>query len=1104
MTFDNETAFEKALIHLLTEHYGWEKEILEYKTEEDLIKNWKEILFQNNRDIDRLNDTPLTDSEMAQVLEQVQKWKTPYNLNKFINGKTISIKRDNAEDSAHLGKEVSLKIYNRQEIQGGQSRYQIARQPVFKPKKDIYPKRRGDFMLLINGMPVIHVELKKSGIPISQAANQIEKYAHEGVFTGLFSLVQILVAMNPEDAVYFANPGPEGKFNPNFYFHWADNENIKVNDWQKIAEMLLSIPMAHQMIGFYTVADAKDESLKVLRSYQYWAANSISERVRKADWQNKNNKYGGYIWHTTGSGKTLTSFKAAQLIADSGNADKVIFLVDRVELGTQTLGEYQNFADDAADIQETTSSYSLLNKLKSNDKTVNLIVTSIQKMNILCKGTNYVKETDIEKINEKRIVFVIDEAHRSTFGEMLQNIKNTFTQAIFFGFTGTPIFDENQKKMNTTADVFGKELHRYSIADGINDKNVLGFDTDMVQTYKDKDLRKAIALEKVHAKTEEEAIKDPVKRKKYYYYYMNECPMTGYHDSKTGFDVKGIEDYLRESVHKAQFEREEHQTAVVSNIIENFSHISRGKKFHAIFAVSSIKEAIEYYRLFKKIKPDLKVTALFDPNLTSSKQEDVEDCETSDETDDKYFIFKEDALYEILEDYNTRFKRKYTIETHDRFKIDISLRLAHKPPYSLIEKKPEEELDILIVVDQMLTGYDSKWINTLYLDKELRYEKIIQAFSRTNRIFGNEKPFGVIKYYRFVHTMKRNIERAVKLYSGDKPYQLFAEKLEENLKKINTLFADIKTLFTLAGIPHFERLPDDIEVKRKFARLFKELNDHLEAAKVQGFVWKKLEYEFGEGKEKHTLKLSFDEITYNTLLTRYKELFSSQGGDSSYVPYDIDTYITEIDTAVIDADYMNANFKKYLSIRESGRKEDVDAILNEIHRSFASLPQDKQKTAHGIMLEIQSGKLKIEEGKTLNDYITERMTRTKNDIIRAFAESFRLNENLLRELIEQKVTETTINSFGRFDNLLKTVDKQKAKEFIENAENRTIPAHRLSMKISAYVQKFILNGGVDVIYSAAAEEKLLPDSITAADLSLFYRGAPNLTAAADEEKKYEK
>ncbi len=228
------------------------------------------------------------------------------------------------------------------------------------------------------------------------------------------------------------------------------------------------------------------------------------------------------------------------------------------------------------------------------------------------------------------------------------------------------------------------------------------------------------------------------------------------------------------------------------------------------------------------------------------------------------------------------------------------------------------------------------------------------------------------------------------------------------------------------------------------------------------------------------------------------------GGDSSYVPYDIDTYITEIDTAVIDADYMNANFKKYLSIRESGRKEDVDAILNEIHRSFASLPQDKQKTAHGIMLEIQSGKLKIEEGKTLNDYITERMTRTKNDIIRAFAESFGLNENLLRELIEQKVTETTINSFGRFDNLLKTVDKQKAKEFIENAENRTIPAHRLSMKISAYVQKFILNGGVDVIYSAAAEEKLLPDSITAADLSLFYRGAPNLTAAADEEKKYEK
>ncbi|HJJ39441.1 MAG TPA: hypothetical protein O0X42_04810, partial [Methanocorpusculum sp.] len=339
-----------------------------------------------------------------------------------------------------------------------------------------------------------------------------------------------------------------------------------------------------------------------------------------------------------------------------------------------------------------------------------------------------------------------------------------------------------------------------------------------------------------------------------------------------------------------------------------------------------------------------------------------------------------------------------------------------------------------------------------------------------------------------------------------KPYQLFVDKLEGILKKINALFEDIKSLFTSAGIPNFERLPEKPEVKKEFAKLFKKLNDHLEAAKVQGFVWDKLEYEFGEGDEKHNLKLSLDEVTYNTLLSRYKELFSSNGGggNESDIPYDIDTYITEIDTGVIDADYMNANFKRYLAIRETGRPEDIDAILKEIHRSFAALPQDKQKTAHGIMLEVQAGKLKIDEGKTLNDYITERMTKVKNDIIHVFAESLGLDETLLRELIEQRVNERTIDSFGRFEEIIKTVDREKAKEFIENIEKTTIPSYKLNMMIRKRVREFILNGGVDLIYSAVAEGKLLPDSITAADLSIFYYGAPNISAAADGKNKYTK
>ena len=514
-TFRNEADFENALIQILTSTCGWEKKVLEYKTEKDLLQNWAAILFENNRSIDRLNDYPLTDGEMQQILEQINTLRTPLRLNGFINGRSVSIKRDNPNDQAHFGKEISLKIYDRQEIAAGQSRYQIARQPKFSAKSSVLPDRRGDFMLLINGMPVIHVELKKSGIPISQAYNQIEKYAKEGVFTGLFSLVQVFVAMNPDEAVYFANPGPEGRFNTDFYFHWADFNNEPINDWKTLAATFLSIPMAHQLIGFYTVADSTDGILKVMRSYQYYAANKISDTVSKHKWEHGGQR-GGYIWHTTGSGKTMTSFKSAQLIASSKDADKVVFLIDRIELGTQSATEYRGFAEESDEIQETEDSTVLGAKLKSNDPANTLIVTSVQKMsNIDDDADAHLKKADLEAIRAKRIVFIVDECHRSTFGDMMQTIKHTFPKALFFGFSGTPIQIENEKKGNTTADVFGNELHRYSIADGIRDRNVLGFDPDKVLTFKEKDIREAVALDKAKASTVAEVFADPKKKKIY-------------------------------------------------------------------------------------------------------------------------------------------------------------------------------------------------------------------------------------------------------------------------------------------------------------------------------------------------------------------------------------------------------------------------------------------------------------------------------------------------------------------------------------------------------------------------------------------------------------
>lgn len=1051
MTFKYESDFEEALIKVLS-NKGWESEVIKYPTEKDLLDNWAKILFDNNRGIDRLNNYPLTDGEMQQILEQINALRTPIKLNTFINGKTVSIKRDNPDDKVHFGKEISLKIYDRREIAAGQSRYQIVQQPVFPRKSKILNDRRGDLILLINGMPVIHIELKRSGVPVSQAYNQIEKYSKEGIFTGLFSLIQVFVAMTPEETRYYANPGVDGVFNSDYYFQWADFNNEPINDWKDIASSLLSIPMAHQLIGFYTVADESDGVLKVMRSYQYYAANAISDKVAKTKWDEKNQR-GGFIWHTTGSGKTMTSFKSAQLIADSQDADKVVFLMDRIELGTQSLGEYRGFAGESkgvsnelSSVKATENTYVLISKLKSDSHLDTLIVTSIQKMSRIKDEDGGLNAYDIEKINSKRIVFIVDEAHRSTFGDMLLTIKNTFPNAIFFGFTGTPIQEENQKKMNTTSTVFGDELHRYSIADGIRDKNVLGFDPYKVMTFKDSDVRRVVALEKAKASTVEEALQDPRKAEVYYTFMdPSKVKMSGY-IGENGKYVKGIEDFIPNS----QYQTEEHQNKVVEDIMDKWIDLSHASKFHAIFATSSIPEAIQYYRLLKDKMPSLKTTCLFDPN--------IDNCGGVQ--------FKEEGLVEIIDDYNQRYKQDFSIGTHAQFKKDIALRLAHKEYYKTIERESDNQLDLLIVVDQMLTGFDSKWINTLYLDKMLEYENIIQSFSRTNRLFGPEKPFGTIRYYRRPHTMERNINLAVSLYSGNKPIGLFVDKLCKNLEKMNRLFEDIKELFENAGILDFSALPEDRTVVAKFASMFREFNNYLEAAQIQGFKWNKSVYKFvNEDGEKYEIAMNFDETAYLILVQRYKEIPSGDspqtgGGE---IPYDLVGYITEIDTGRIDADYMNSRFEKYLKLIHSDEasEERKELALNELHKSFATLNQEEQKYANIFLHDLQRGDVFVENGKTLRDYITEYQFKAKDDQIHRFAVMIGVNEDKLRNMMDLKLTEANINEFGRLDELKKSIDKSKAKEYFEQKEGIKLNPPKVNIRIDKILREFILKGGCE-------------------------------------------
>lgn len=981
MIFENETDFEAALINMLTTRHGWSSDVLAYRSEKDLIRNWADILFSNNRAIDKLNDYPLTEGEMQQILDQISALGTPLRLNGFINGKTVSIKRDNPDDKEHFGKEVSLKIYDRQEIAAMSSTYQISRQPLFDTKDELAPDRRGDFTLLINGMPVIHVELKRSGESITQATNQIEKYAAEGVFTGLYSLVQVFVAMTPDEAVYFANPGPEGRFNPDYYFHWEDFNNEVKNDWAYIAERLLSIPMAHELIGYYTVADGTDDVLKVLRSYQYYAVNKISDAVARHKWDIKD-QLGGYVWHTTGSGKTLTSFKAAQLIASSETADKVIFLIDRIELGTQSADDYRNYDMSESIIQETADTDELSSKLMDGGSDSTLIVTSIQKMSRIKEYCEAHNSLDVlSAIQDKRIVFIVDECHRSSFGEMMREIKDDFPYALFFGFSGTPIQVENKKKGNTTADVFGNEIHRYTMADGIRDGNVLGFDLYKTPTFKPKEEREKVALYKANASSVEEALADPKKRKKYYK-YMNEVPMAGY-ETEDGNRVWGIEDYL---IANGQYRTEEHTSMVVSDILDNWMVTSHGYKFHGIFATSSIAEACEYYDLIRSAAPELKVTALFDPSLDN----------------DEGVVDKEKFLLRIMKEYNARYDQTFKVSSWGRMKKDIQNRLAHKV---------------------------------------LKYENVIQAFSRTNRLLDEEKRSGIIKYYRAPYTMERNIDEAVKVYSGDRVPGLFVVKLDKNIEAMNFVYGQIKDIFVNAGICDFESLPGERTDRKKFVKLFNEFNDYLEAAKVQGFSWDKETYLIKrEGEADREVKINIDETTYYRLLQRYKEL-TGKGGrvKDDDTPYDLKGYITNLDMREINAEEMDAKYDKYLKSLDSGDKEAVQFASEELHKTFASLPKEEQRYANMILHDIDTGDIRIDPGKTIREYINEYMKTDLDKQVDEVIEAFGVDKAQLKNMIELNLDERSIDEFGRYKSLKATMDMKRVSAYYKGINGEELP-----------------------------------------------------------------
>lgn len=991
MEFKNEKDFEDALIIKLTkELQQWDANVLEFKSEEELILNFKKIIEKNNNQIDRLNGFELTSLEMKQIIDYFDHTlKTPFKINQFLNGDpTITIKRDNPKDIEHLNKNISLEIFNKKSKAGGNSVYQIARQPFLKSKYNFKENNRGDLFLLINGMPLIQIELKNNSVntnKIKEAFNQIKRYKSENVYTGLFSLVQLFVIMTPNNMKYFANVDDYQKFDERLTFNWADENNIHIKDWREIASKFLSIPRAHDMITFYSVADESDNTLKILRSYQCYAVEKILNKVREKDWTSHEMK-GGYIYHTTGSGKTLTCFKVAQIISSLTSVDKIVFLLDEIQLFQQTYRNFNSFSV-LENVEDTKNTSDLSKKLKSNNKEQKIIITSIQKMSNIVdvhnEKINY--RNDVEKIKEKKIVFIVDEAHRSTNGTMLSNIKASYKNALFFGFTGTPIFKENAGLDKVTTDgLFGEELHRYTMLSAIEDGNVLEVkNCENISTLDFNEIKKEIA-------------KYFINDEELYFNFINNA---------TQLDIETVSNWAP-ALNK-YYESIYHKTIVVKNIVENFFNRSYNGKFHHIFTTTSIKNAVEYYRLFKKYSNDLNVAITFHPDETNS--------------DDS--IWKTEAIEEIINDFKIKFNYP---------EIRDFLTVKNKIIDKLKKDLPKEErIDIVIVVDQLLTGFDSKYINYVYLDRTMTYEHLIQTISRTNRTLNNsEKEYGHICCFQRTELMKENLKKAAELFINPQNKNFFESKLKENLILMNEIFSNIKELFFKNNIDNFSSLPDSDDDKHNFANLFIELQKVIYKSIPELFNWKEKIYYFNLERTDQII-VEINEENYKMLELRYSELPKGER-EKHEIYINIKPTLSINSGFSLDKENLNVLFKSYHQ-----RKDDRD--LGSIEKEFYKLSIMDQNIIKELLLDIQNNNINLGDDFDIDNYIYEYKQNHKAKLVKQIHKLTNASIDLMFLLLDKNISsEIELIGLNEFTKLRKSIDENKTLENIKNILNKNI------------------------------------------------------------------
>lgn len=709
MSIQSEAALEAGLIATLQQ---MDYEYVQIAEEDNLQANFKRQLEKHNRkQLSEHGRTEFTGEEFEKILIYLE------GGTRFEKAKKL---RDLYPLDTSDGKRIWVEFLNRQ--QWCQNEFQVSNQITVEGRK----KCRYDVTILINGLPLVQIELKRRGVELKQAYNQIQRY-HKTSFHGLFDYIQLFVISNGVNTRYFAN-------NPNsgykFTFNWTDAANHPFNELDKFAVFFLEKCTLGKIIGKYIVLHEGDKCLMVLRPYQFYAVEKILDRV-----QNSNDN--GYIWHTTGAGKTLTSFKAAQLVSELDDVDKVMFVVDRHDLDTQTQSEYEAFEPGAVDSTDNTDE--LVKRLQSNSK---IIITTIQKLNSAVSKTWY--SNNIESVRHSRIVMIFDECHRSHFGDSHKKIMKFFDNARIFGFTGTPIFTENAVDGHTTKEIFGNCLHKYLIKDAIADENVLGF---LVE-----------------------------------YYHGNE---------------------VVDNDNQARMEE------IAKFILNNFNKSTFDGDFDALFAVQSVPMLIRYYKIFKSLNPKIRIGAVFTYAANSSQDDDQTGMGTGQYTSQS--VGEADELQAIMDDYNKMFGTAFTTENFRAYYDDINLRMKKK-------KADMKPLDLCLVVCMFLTGFDSKKLNTLYVDKNMEYHGLLQAFSRTNRVLNEKKRFGKIVCFR---DLKSNVDTSIRLFSNsDNPEDIVRPPFEEVKQEYRTLATEFLQKYPTPGSIDFLQSEND---KKNFVLAFRDI-----------------------------------------------------------------------------------------------------------------------------------------------------------------------------------------------------------------------------------------------------------------------------------------